>query len=142
MRSGPSSTASDFDKQIHGTLAGVVPSQARARTNACRRSDIQNHAALAFAHQRHHRQHHVVDRLDVDREHFVEGRFVDVEQRHIGVRRAGVVDDDVGRAELIDARTHQRIDIGPQRNIAVREYRRPGLAPRQRLAFAAFKVAQ
>ncbi len=142
MRSGPNSTASDFDNRFTAPLLALY--QVRPGRGRMPAVDPMFRITPPFllAHQRHHREHHVIDRLDVHREHLVERGFVDIEQRHVGMCRARVVDDDIGRAELFDARTNQRIDIALHRDIAACKQSRGTELARQRFTFAAVRDLQ
>ena len=78
---------------------------------------------------------HVKDRFHVDRKHFVEGRFVDVEHRLVAMRGARVVDDDVGRAEGVDAGLDRGEDVRTFCDIAPHRPRRRAQLGRQLLRF-------
>ena len=51
------------------------------------------------------------DRFDVDGENAVELRLLDLHDRLVAMRRAGVVDDDVDAAERVDRRMRRALDV-------------------------------
>ena len=60
--------------------------------------------------------HAVDDPLDVDGEHAVQGRFLERKQAP-GFEDAGVVDEDVERAEGLERAPHHRLDLAPNGHV-------------------------
>jgi hypothetical protein len=84
--------------QVHGALGTVVPGEARTRTDAGGRSDIDDAAAALAAHHGHHRLRHVIDRFHIDGVDLVELGFAHLQQRPVAMGPARIVDHDVEAA--------------------------------------------
>ena len=108
---------------MHRALGGVVSREAGTRTQARGRADIDDHAAAILAHHRHHGLREQKQPLHVDREDAIEFRLADVEHRLVDMADAGIVDQDVERAEGLERRRDRGIDIGAFCHVAAHEDR-------------------
>ena len=64
------------------------------------------------------------DRFDVDGEDAVELRLLNLHDRLIAMRRAGIVDDNVDPPKGVDRGARRALHIGAVRNVALERHRR------------------
>src|SRR5690625_3592408 len=100
-----------FEQRLHGCFRAVVPAQAGAGPDAGHGTDVQDDALARGPHDGYNYLRHVVDGLDVDGEHAVEGGFVGFQQGLVLVGDGGVVDHDGDRAEFVLAALHGGLDL-------------------------------
>ena len=64
------------------------------------------------AHMRNEGLRGEQDRFDVDGENAIELRLLNLHERLVAMRRAGVVDDDVDAPERVDRGARRPLDVG------------------------------
>ena len=108
----------------HGAFAAVIPRQARARAHAGGRGYVADHAMALPAEDRHAMFGAEKNALHIDRENAVIHRLVDIQHRLARMGYAGIVDDNVERAEFFHGGFDEAREILALRHIGLHRYSR------------------
>ncbi len=101
-----------FRHHMHRALRSIVDGQPGAGTQTRGRANVDKDAAAVGAHMRDEGLGGEQDRFDVDGEDPIEFRLLNLHERFVAMRRAGVVDDNVDASERIDGRMRCALHIG------------------------------